>query len=68
MAPNLKWYFGSIYEHDLWSWGGHHGVPLDFDEKTEVSEKTQVKLAGGYGDYKHFEPLDAKTKKALATT
>jgi hypothetical protein len=50
MAPNLKWYFGTIYEVEKWNWTGHHGVPLD-------EQAAGVRSVGAYGDYKHFEKV-----------
>lgn len=50
MAPNLKWYFGTIYEAEKWDWSAYHGVPLD-------ESAAGVKSVGGYGDYKHFEKV-----------
>lgn len=66
VAPNLKWYFGNVYEADLWDWSGYHGVPLDFDAETGESKAAGVKAAGAYGEYQHFEPSDPARARALA--
>lgn len=55
LAPNLKWYFGTLDTIDLWDWSGHHGVPKD-------AEKAGVKEVGAYGEYKHYEPVKKKQK------
>lgn len=57
LAPNLKWFFSTIYDADQWDWSGSHGVPKDIDEETGTSKKAGVKVVGGYGGYKHYEPL-----------
>lgn len=52
LAPNLKWYFGTLDTAHLWDWSGHHGVPKD-------PTKAGVVEVGGYGDYTHYEPVEA---------
>lgn len=48
MAPNLKWYFGSIYQAELWDWSGYHAVPRD-------ETAAGVRKVGDYGSYNHYE-------------
>jgi hypothetical protein len=50
MAPNIKWYFGTIYEAELWDWSGYHAVPLD-------ESAAGVKKVGDYGNYNHYEKV-----------
>jgi hypothetical protein len=52
LAPNFRWYFGTIWEAHLWSWGGFHGEPKDPD-------KAGVKLVSEYDRYKHYQPVEA---------
>lgn len=48
-APNLSWYFGTIYNADKWQWLEHHGVPVD---------DTSVRLVKRYGVYQHYMKVD----------
>jgi hypothetical protein len=47
LAPNLKWYFGTLDTQDAWYWGDFHGIP---------SEKANVIAAGQYGPYTRWQP------------
>jgi len=47
LAPNLKWYFGTIDRMDRWNWSDYHGRPINDD---------QVRVAGQYGPYTHYMP------------
>jgi hypothetical protein len=48
VAPNLRWYFGTIYTASKWNWGGSHPEPVDDDSVEQVGE---------YGDdIKHYRP------------
>ncbi len=49
LAPNMKWYFGTLESAVKWDWSGTHGTPVNDDT---------VKLVGEYGEYKHYEPLN----------
>lgn len=46
VAPNFKWYFGTIYSIGLWDWTGFHGQ--------SVSD-TSVRPTKKYGKYTHYE-------------
>lgn len=48
-APNLGWYFGTIYSADKWQWSGVHGVPVD---------DSSVRLVKSYGPYKHYMKIE----------
>lgn len=50
LAPNMKWYFGTLSSASKWDWSGFHGTPVTDDS---------VKLVGEYGGYKHYEPLNS---------
>jgi hypothetical protein len=47
LAPNLKWYFGTLETLDKWYWGDFHAVPL---------EGANVIAAGQYGPYTRWQP------------
>lgn len=59
LAPNLKWFFGTLETAHLWDWSGHHGVPKD-------EKRAGVKEVGGYGEYKHYEPVEGGVASAAA--
>lgn len=44
-APNLKWYFGTIYTAHKWDWSDVHGIP--------VSDRT-VRAVKTYGPYTQY--------------
>lgn len=44
-APNLKWYFGTVYTADKWVWGDFHGHPVN---------DPSVRAVKGYGPYTHY--------------
>lgn len=44
-APNLKWYFGTIYKADKWDWSDFHGRPVN---------DPNVRAVKGYGGYTHY--------------
>jgi hypothetical protein len=46
VAPNFKWYFGTIYTTNLWNWSDFHGQPVN---------DPSVKKVKGYGKYNHYE-------------
>ena len=46
VAPNFKWYFGTIYSTKLWDWSGFHGKPVN---------DPSVKRVKSYGKYEHYE-------------
>lgn len=48
-APNLSWYFGTLNTAKLWTWGDHHGVPVN-DES--------VRLVKTYGVYRHYMKVE----------
>lgn len=48
LAPNFKWYFGTLTNHDKWNWEGYHGRPVEDDTVVEVK---------GYGPYKHYKKV-----------
>lgn len=50
-APNLQWYFGTIYNSHKWQWNGHHGVPID---------DPTVRLVKKYGVYHHYMLIEGK--------
>jgi hypothetical protein len=50
LAPNKRWYFGTLDTAGLWDWSGDHAVPKD-------AEKAGVTEVGSYGEYKHFQPI-----------
>lgn len=56
LAPNTKWFFGTLDSTSQWDWAGHHGTPKDL-------AKAGVREVGGYGQYKHYEPAE-HTEKA----
>jgi len=45
IAPNLKWYFGTLDTVDQWNWSDYHGRPLD---------DTTVRAIKQYGPYTHY--------------
>lgn len=45
LAPNFKWYFGTVFSADKWDWSDFHGVPVN-DES--------VIVAGMYAGYIHY--------------
>jgi hypothetical protein len=47
LAPNMKWYFGTLATADKWNWDGYHGEPVN-DDTVEVGKS--------YGGYKHYRP------------
>lgn len=59
LAPNLKWYFSTIYEADKWDWSGMHGEPKSLS-------RAGVKVVGGYGGYKHYERVEQEEQKEAA--
>jgi hypothetical protein len=49
LAPNDRWYFGTLNSIGLWDWSKEpHGTPID-------PVKAGVKEVGAYGKYRHFE-------------
>ena len=46
LAPNFKWFFGSLENHTKWNWEGYHGRPVSDTSVLEVK---------GYGSYKHYK-------------
>lgn len=44
-APNMKWYFGTVYTAHLWAWGDHHGHPVN---------DPSVRAVKAYGPYLHY--------------
>lgn len=46
LAPNFKWFFGSLDTHTQWNWEGYHGRPVNDTSVMEVK---------GYGPYKHYK-------------
>jgi hypothetical protein len=48
LAPNLKWYFGTLDSVKLWDWSDYHGIPVKDDS---------VRVAGQYGGYTHYMPI-----------
>ncbi len=45
LAPNLNWYFGTIYNADKWDWSDFHGRSINDDT---------VRCVGQYGPYTHY--------------
>lgn len=45
LAPNLNWYFGTIYNADKWDWSDFHGRSITDDT---------VRVVGQYGPYTHY--------------
>lgn len=45
LAPNLKWYFGTLDRIELWNWGDFHGVPIHDDH---------VRVVGQYAGYVRY--------------
>lgn len=45
LAPNLRWYFGTIENCEKWDWSGYHGKPVTDDT---------VIITKGYGNYEHY--------------
>jgi hypothetical protein len=49
LAPNERWYFGTLSSINLWDWSKEpHGTPID-------PAKAGVREVGAYGKYRHFE-------------
>jgi hypothetical protein len=44
-APNLKWWFGDIWNADKWEWSDFHGVPVSDDRIRAVKQ---------YAGYTHY--------------
>ena len=44
-APNIKWYFGTVFTSTLWFWGDFHGHPVN---------DPSVRAIKGYGAYTHY--------------
>jgi len=44
-APNLRWYFGTVFTADKWVWGDFHGHPIN---------DPSVRAVKGYGPYIHY--------------
>lgn len=42
LAPNFKWYFGTLDNVDKWDWSGFHGRPINDESVVEVKR---------YGNY-----------------
>jgi hypothetical protein len=47
LAPNPRWFFGSLDTIELWDWSAFHGKPVNDPSVREAKR--------GYGDYKHYE-------------
>jgi len=45
LAPNFRWFFGTLETADKWDWSGFHGKPVSDD--TVVATK-------GYRNYIHY--------------
>lgn len=45
VAPNFKWYFGTLDTAPLWDWGDFHARPVNDDS---------VIVAGVYAGYVHY--------------
>lgn len=50
LAPNFRWYFGSLANVEKWDWSEFHGKPVD--DKSVMAVK-------GYGSYTHYKRIDA---------
>jgi hypothetical protein len=45
LAPNFRWFFGTLENADKWDWSEYHGKPVS--DETVMQEK-------GYGSYVHY--------------
>lgn len=50
LAPNFRWFFGTLENAVKWDWSGYHGKPID--DKSVL----QVK---GYANYVHYKRIEA---------
>jgi hypothetical protein len=50
LAPNFRWFFGTLAHADKWDWSDHHGKPVD--DKSVLPVK-------GYGRYTHYKRIEA---------
>jgi hypothetical protein len=48
LAPNLRWYFGSIYTAEQWDWSGHHAVPKGAPETLTKAERADPEKVEEY--------------------
>jgi len=48
LAPNMKWYFGTVDTQDKWWWGDFHAIPL---------EGANVIVVGQYAGYTRYMPV-----------
>lgn len=48
VAPNLRWYFGNIYDANQWDWSGHHAVPKGTPEALTMAEKADPEKVKEY--------------------
>lgn len=48
LAPNFRWFFGTLSSIDLWDWTGEHGKPVN---------DPSVKIAKSYRNYVHYERI-----------
>lgn len=49
LAPNFRWYFGTLANVEKWDWSEFHGKPID--DKSVI----QVK---GYAKYAHYKRIE----------
>lgn len=48
LAPNFRWYFGTLANANKWDWSGYHGKPID---------DPSVVMVKGYGQYNHYKRI-----------
>ena len=48
LAPNFRWFFGTLENVDKWDWSEYHGKP--------VNDPTVMKVKG-YGRYDHYKKV-----------
>ena len=58
LAPNFKWFYGTIYEADKWDWTAERTA------KPKDESEAKVKAVGRYGEFVHYEPLEKAKKTA----
>lgn len=54
LAPNIKWWFDTLYTISNWKWEGKYGEP---------TEAAGVRLIGQYGSYNHYEKIPSTIEK-----